>query len=210
MQGVTASSQPRRGRPRSFDVNEVTASAVRVFWRQGYDATSIDDLVEATGLSPSSLYGTFGSKRGLLDAALERYDRDMDAVLGPLAEGSSGIEDVVAFVGRVRPVAAAPASPGCFMVNTTTEMAPRDAAIAERTRRYRERVRSSLRAALQRAAARQEIEASTVDDRTRLVQASVFGALVAARGGDTDDAVAALDALQREIRRWCSDGTAGR
>ena len=197
-----AEPAPRRGRPRSFDVEEVTASVLHVLWRQGHDATSIDELVEATGLSPSSLYGTFGSKRGLFDAALERYDRDMDAVLGPLANGSGGIDDVVGFLDRVRRFVAAPHSPGCFMVNTTTEMAPRDPAIAERTRRYRARIRSSLRAALDRAATSHEIEASTADDRARLVQASLFGVLVAARGGANREAVAALDALRREVRRW--------
>ena len=207
MQPVPASSAaaaPRRGRPRSFDVDAVTASALRVLWRQGYDATSIDELVEATGLSPSSLYGTFGSKRGLFDAALARYDRDMDAVLGPLANGSGGIDDVVGFLDRVRPFVAAPGNPGCFMVNTTTELAARDPDATERTRRYRERIRSSLQAAFVRAAAGHEIAASTADDRARLVQASLFGALVAARGCGTDEALAALDALRREVQRWRS------
>ena len=205
MQPVPASpaaSPPRRGRPRSFDVDAVTASALRVLWRRGYDATSIDDLVDATGLSPSSLYGTYGSKRGIFDAALERYDRDMDAVLGPLAHGPGGIDDVVGFLDRIRPFVAATDSPGCFMINTTTEVAARDPDVAERTRRYRERIRSSLRAALVRAATSHEIEASTVDDRARLVQASLFGALVAARGGASDEALDALDGLRREVQRW--------
>lgn len=197
-----ADSAPRRGRPRSFDVDAVTAAALRVLWRRGYDATSIDDLVAATGLSTSSLYGTYGSKRGIYDAALERYDHDMDAVLGPLAHGPSGIDDVVRFLDRIRPFVAAADSPGCFMVNTTTELAARDPDVAERTRRYRERIRTSLRTALGRAATSHEIEASTVDDRARLVQASLVGTLVAARGGASEEALDALDALRREVQRW--------
>jgi TetR/AcrR family transcriptional regulator, copper-responsive repressor len=204
-QPVTASSDasaPRRGRPRGFDVETVTASALRVLWRQGYGATSIDDLVAATGLSPSSLYATFESKRGLFDAVLERYDRDMDALLNPLAEGTAGIDDLLAFVSRVRLFVVTADGPGCLMVNTTTEVSPRDPKIAERTRRYQERIRSSLHVALTRAATRHEIDVTTVDDRARLVQASVFGALVAARGGAVTDALAALDALEHEIQRW--------
>jgi TetR/AcrR family transcriptional repressor of nem operon len=195
-------TRSRRGRPRAFDVEAVTASALRVLWRQGYAATSISDLVEATGLSPSSLYGTFGSKRGLFRAALERYDRDVDAVLGPLAHGAGGIDDVIGFLARVRPLVAAPGSPGCFMVNTMNEMSPRDPDIAARTHRYQARVRSSLLAALSRAAARGEIDAATLEDRARLIQAGVFGALVAARAGAGDEALATIDALEREIQRW--------
>lgn len=200
--GSSAAPASRRGRPRSFDVDTVTASALRVLWQQGYDATSIDALVEATGLSPSSLYGTFGSKRGIFDAALARYDRDMDALLGPLADGSGGIDDVVRFLDRVRPFVGKSRSRGCFMVNTTTELSPRDPEIAWRTRRYQERIRSSLHAALVRAAARHEIPGSTVDDRARVIQTSLFGALVAARGRASGAAVAALDALLREVLRW--------
>lgn len=200
-------SPPRRGRPRAFDVEAATASALRVLWRQGYDATSVDDLVEATGLSPSSLYGTFGSKRGLFRAALERYDREVDAVFMPLAHGDGGIDDVIGFLARIRTFVAAPDSPGCFMVATMSEVSPRDRDIAARTRRYHERVRSSLTAPLARAAARHEIDADTVEDRARLVQAGVFGALVAARSGAGDEALATIDALEREILRWRTTAT---
>jgi AcrR family transcriptional regulator len=171
-------------------------------WRQGYAATSVNDLVESTGLSPSSLYGTFGSKRGLFRAALERYDSDVDAVFGPLAEGAGGIDDVIGFLARVRPLVAAPDSPGCFMVTTMSEVSPSDPDIAARTHRYQDRVRNSLLAALGRAAARHEIDAATVDDRARLVQAGLFGALVAARAGAGDEALATIDALEREVGRW--------
>jgi TetR/AcrR family transcriptional repressor of nem operon len=88
------------------------------------------------------------------------------------------------------------------MVNTMNEMSPRDPDIAARTHRYQERVRSSLLAALSRAAARGEIDAATLEDRARLIQAGVFGALVAARAGAGDEALATIDALEREIQRW--------
>ena len=199
---VTRCLRTAAGRPRSFDVEAATAAALRLLWRRGYDATSIDELVAATGLRPSSIYGTFGSKRGLFHAALERYDRDMGAVFGSLAQATGGIDDAVGLLARVRPSLAAPDGPGCFMVNTMTEMSPRDPDIARRTRRYQERIRSSLHAAITRAAARREIEPAPVDDRARLVQAGLFGALVAARAGVRDEALATLDALEREIQRW--------
>ncbi len=57
-------------RPREFDRDQVVDRAVDVFWRKGFEATSIRDLVEATGLNRGSLYNTFGDKAGLFEAAL--------------------------------------------------------------------------------------------------------------------------------------------
>ncbi|BCB84592.1 TetR/AcrR family transcriptional regulator [Phytohabitans suffuscus] len=61
------------GRPRGFDVEEALDRAVEVFWRQGYDGTSIADLTEAMGINPPSLYAAFGNKRSLFDRAVDHY-----------------------------------------------------------------------------------------------------------------------------------------
>src|SRR5689334_5249101 len=58
---------------KQFDRNEVLDRAMTVFWTRGYEASSIDDLVQATGIGRGSLYGTFGDKRQLFLAALDRY-----------------------------------------------------------------------------------------------------------------------------------------
>ena len=58
------------GRTRTFDESDATRSALGVFWDQGFDGTAVPDLEEATGLSRSSIYHAFGSKRGLFDAAV--------------------------------------------------------------------------------------------------------------------------------------------
>ncbi|MBK8758185.1 MAG: TetR/AcrR family transcriptional regulator [Actinomycetales bacterium] len=60
------------GRTRSFVESEVVAAARRAFLATGYEGTSVDDLVTATGLHRGSLYGAFGSKRGLFVAALRQ------------------------------------------------------------------------------------------------------------------------------------------
>jgi len=63
------------GRPRSFDRDAALERAMRVFWRQGYDATSVSDLTHAMGINPPSLYAAFGDKERLYLAAVERYHR---------------------------------------------------------------------------------------------------------------------------------------
>lgn len=60
-------------RPRGYDRETVLAAARDLFWERGYDATSITDLEQCTGLNRSSLYQEFGSKDGLFEAALACY-----------------------------------------------------------------------------------------------------------------------------------------
>jgi len=61
------------GRPREFDVAKATDRAMTLFWRRGYDGTSLFDLTEALGISRPSLYAAFGSKQGLFRKVLDRY-----------------------------------------------------------------------------------------------------------------------------------------
>ena len=61
------------GRPRQFDTEEALDKALDVFWRNGYDSTSISELTHAMGISPPSLYAAFGNKENLFRAALDRY-----------------------------------------------------------------------------------------------------------------------------------------
>src|SRR4051795_7395003 len=60
-------------RTREFDTDTAVRQSMELFWRRGYEATSIQDLVEATGLGRGSLYAAFGSKDGLYEAALVGY-----------------------------------------------------------------------------------------------------------------------------------------
>ncbi|MCA1221115.1 TetR/AcrR family transcriptional regulator [Streptomyces sp. 8L] len=61
------------GRPRAFDMEQVLEAAAILFWEHGYEATSMAQLRDATGLSSASLYGSFGSKHGLFERAVEHY-----------------------------------------------------------------------------------------------------------------------------------------
>src|ERR1700691_333348 len=62
------------GRPRGFCTEKALDSAMQVFWRKGYEGTSMVDLTGAMGINSPSLYAAFGSKEGLFRAVLERYD----------------------------------------------------------------------------------------------------------------------------------------
>lgn len=115
-------------RPREFDEPEVIEAALEVFWKQGYCATSVQDLVEATGLQRGSLYGAFGDKRSLYLLALEQYatsnreamHRKIDAAADPVAVVRAMLASVAsASIGSCK-------ERGCFMGNTAVELAPHD------------------------------------------------------------------------------------
>lgn len=66
---------PKIGRPKAFDKDRALLAAMRTFWAQGYEGTSIQDLVSATGVNKPSLYATFGCKEEIFRQAVDLYDR---------------------------------------------------------------------------------------------------------------------------------------
>ncbi|MBI5132128.1 MAG: TetR/AcrR family transcriptional regulator [Rhodopseudomonas palustris] len=67
------------GRPRAFDADKALDEAMEIFWRHGYEGATIAQLTDAMGINPPSLYAAFGSKEGLLKAALNRYTGKREA-----------------------------------------------------------------------------------------------------------------------------------
>ena len=82
----------RRGRPRGFDLEEVTAKAALLFWARGYEGVSVDELTAAMGITTQSFYAAFGSKQKLHRDALEWYGRE---VMRPVRDALMGERDVV-------------------------------------------------------------------------------------------------------------------
>jgi AcrR family transcriptional regulator len=79
--GPDGEAEPRRrGRPRQYDPELALAKAAEVFWKHGYAATSLDDLVTATGMNRPSLYAAFGDKRDLYLTTLQRYQQRSRAI----------------------------------------------------------------------------------------------------------------------------------
>ncbi|QXJ24502.1 TetR/AcrR family transcriptional regulator [Actinomadura graeca] len=171
-------------RPRKFDEARAVDAAMRAFWTAGYEATSTEDLCEATGLGRSSVYNAFGSKHELFERALDRYIEERTAALIELLDGDGPARE------RLRTLLERTADTetgdpaGCLVVNAIVEMAPRDPQIAERIARDQERRLAALRAAIESGMRSGEIDAGK-DARAlaHFVVATVSGMRVAARGG---------------------------
>ena len=117
------------GRPRSFVPETALRCALQVFWRKGYAATSLDDLTAAMQLSRSSFYACFGSKHAVLMAAVQTYADDCFLVFTAAATAApdpiAAVQAVLAAISD-----AEGGRRGCFFVNTVTELAPHDPALA--------------------------------------------------------------------------------
>jgi len=144
------------GRPRSFAPDAALLRALDVFRRQGYAATSLDDLTEAMQLSRSSFYACFRSKHAVLMAAMQAYADEQFAALTAIAEGESNA------LSAVRRMLTAIVDPengtlGCFLVNSVTELAPSDPELAEYSRSHIARVNSLIAQLLGRAGFTREL-----------------------------------------------------
>ncbi|MGC1305451.1 MAG: TetR/AcrR family transcriptional regulator [Caulobacteraceae bacterium] len=116
------------GRPREFDEAAALEAATQRFWRYGYEATSVRDLSEATGLTLASLYNAFGDKRSLYRRVLERYG---EGAMGGFAQlqalDATPRERITAFLDlMVADSLADPDHKGCLIVNSALELSPHD------------------------------------------------------------------------------------
>ena len=116
------------GRPRQFEPAEALGSALEVLWEKGYEATSLGDLTAAMHLSRSSFYACFGSKHAVMIAAVRHYADTLFARLEVIASFMPALEAIHAVLAAIAGVDAG--RRGCFFVNSVTELAPHDAALA--------------------------------------------------------------------------------
>jgi len=113
-----------RGRPRKTDPDTVLDTSMKVFWEHGFDGTSMNDLVTATGMAKPGLYATFGDKEALYTKALTRYVRDLGSPMLEDIKTSPDPIDVVVrrFLDSVATNVVDKNNPsGCFLANSVVE-----------------------------------------------------------------------------------------
>ncbi len=120
-------------RPRVFDEETVLDRAVNLFWCRGYEATSVQDLVDGLGINRASLYDSFGDKYALYRKALDRYRQTHQAGLCTLLTTDQPAIDILQtlFDQTIAATVDDPDHKGCFMVNSAIELAPHDPAVVQ-------------------------------------------------------------------------------
>jgi AcrR family transcriptional regulator len=105
------------GRPRAFDADAALDQAMEVFWRHGYEGATIAQLTEAMHINPPSLYAAFGSKEGLLKAALDRYTAKRNCWMEEVLSAPTAREVAERMLMGTADIQTDPANPpGCLLV----------------------------------------------------------------------------------------------
>ena len=164
-------------RPRNFDPDDVVDRSMREFWERGYRDTSVDDLVEATGVHPGSLYNAFqGGKRELFLGSLERYSKlVVPEKLGALERPGASVAELRGyFDGLIEDLMSPEGRIGCLMVNSTVELAAQDSEVSKLVWGHMQRLQRNATRALRNAKRRGEIPAS-VDPAAKATQLMATG-----------------------------------
>ncbi|RZI76856.1 MAG: TetR/AcrR family transcriptional regulator [Pseudomonas sp.] len=127
------------GRPRSFDEADALGRAVDLFWKQGYAATSLDDLLTAMGIARSSFYVTFGSKQKVLWAVLALYTNQLIDRMHSAAASQPTPRRALTAVLEVAGCSIKP-SQGCLFINIATELVPTDLEVRRIAREHLHKV----------------------------------------------------------------------
>ncbi|WP_437937584.1 TetR/AcrR family transcriptional regulator [Sorangium sp. So ce341] len=195
--------QRGRGRPRGFDQEAALERAMVLFWERGYEGASLDELSAAMGISPSSLYATFGGKEQLFRAAVDRYLAGRGGYTGrivaeePTARGA---------VQRLLETAADELTrsdhpPGCMIALAGTQCSPGARPVQDLLRTYREGWLCELKARIQRAIDGGELAPDTDAAALATFYAIVLmGMSVQARDGAQRESLRA--AVEVAMRAW--------
>jgi TetR/AcrR family transcriptional repressor of nem operon len=173
-------------RTRTFDPSSALTSAVEVFASKGYAETSMEDIVQATGVSRYGLYSTFGNKKELFEQSLERFAEGMgkqsflrllepDASLGHIRK---------IFDERVTDMCCVEENKGCLFIHTAMELAPQDDDIRGVLQKFMKRMSKAFSIGLESAQERGEVR-KDVDVRAtgELLTSTMFGLAVLGRSG---------------------------
>lgn len=169
---------------KQFDADEVLDKAMQAFWERGYEATSMQDLVDRTGINRGSLYATYGDKRDLFLAALRLYDdrmrRGMLADLEARREPRDAIRCV--FAAFTQNVSEGDGNRGCFLTNTALELAQHDAEIGKVVATAQSEMEAFFARMIKKGKSRGDIPADVkTADCARGLLASLLGLVVLTR-----------------------------
>ena len=162
-------------RPRSFDMDTALDGAMNIFWRQGYTATNLPDLLTAMGLTRGSFYKAFNDKESVYLAALDQYDRKVvDKTLRKLAdcEGSTASQCLSLLFSI-------PEDPGrgCFICNAMVELGPVQNDVSRRTNHMASKLRKGIKEVIIRFGGKQETGNATqpAEEKADLILHLYFG-----------------------------------
>jgi len=172
-------------RHKEFDVDAALDKAMTLFWRQGYERTSLDKLLKHMEIGRASFYNAFGDKHALFMRVLQRYQQQYNQVviIDTLQHAASGLEGIQAVFEKVIDFLSSDSGQkGCMIVNSLIEIAPDDETVAayvsEITQCGEDAFYDALRQAQQGGEISQEIDCRAM---ARFLMATIRGMRVTGR-----------------------------
>ncbi len=191
-----AATRKGRGRPKTFDREAALDIALELFWRHGYEATSLADLVAATGAKAPTLYAEFTNKEGMFRAAVDRYteqfaSKSAAALTCPDSCVASGVENYFRSTAACFTDSEKPG--GCFFICTSTGLSASSEDVAKMLRRRHDNQEQNLLEFLRDRQATGELDARTdVNAIAAWLGCLLQGMSVRAREGATEAELNAL------------------
>jgi AcrR family transcriptional regulator len=190
------------GRPRAFSTEKALDRALKVFWRKGYEGTSLLDLTEAMGINRPSLYAAFGNKEALFKKSIDRY------MEGPASHIRRALDEPTARAVAEKMIRCSidvvtdSKNPhGCFMVQGALVCGDDAESVRREMIRRRAAVEATLRERFARAVAEGDLPSDADPaELARFVMVILQGIAVQAAGGATRDDLRMV--VDRVMRGW--------
>ncbi|BDI32750.1 TetR family transcriptional regulator [Capsulimonas corticalis] len=190
------------GRPREFDTDQALEAAMQLFWRKGYEGTSLTDLTEAIGVNRPSLYAAFGNKEELFRQVCDRYAAGPASFLFQALElpTARAVAERILY-GTVEVVANPHTPAGCLSVQGALATADDCDAVRRQLSARRVAFEATLRARFERAKSEGDLPAnSDPADLARYVVIAYQGMAVQAAGGAGQEALRRI--VDMAMRAW--------
>jgi len=175
-----------------FDRKAALEKALGLFWRYGYEATSLSDLLEVMGIGRQSLYNSFGSKHSLFVEAIIHYNDQVTQSLVELLEApGSGLQNIKKALEKSALLASGRDYRGCFLTNSIVELAPHDPEVCRIIRSANKRVINAFKTALEKAIESGEVSHETDPQAVaRFLNACLHGIVVTGKASQGKAAIA--------------------
>ena len=186
-------------RPRSFDPDEALDHARDVFWRKGFQSTSLDDITAATGLGKPSLYAAFGDKSALFLKVLDRYHQRIIANAERILNEGPSARDAIErwLTGFVPFCSGVRGTRGCLSINTAADGVSDHKRVRNRVERFNRKLEELLRNRL-RSDRAQFSDAFDPDSAAHTIMAIYLGLMVMAK--DAPDAARVRATLNQAMK----------
>lgn len=199
----------RRGRPLSFDRDTALEKAMLLFWKYGYEATSISDLTQTMGITAPSLYAAFGDKRHLFMETIQRYvDSKGCRVKEILASAPSAKIALELYLYENAFRLTQPALPhGCMIVTAATNCSQESACVQEELAQRRSDIKAVIQARLQRGIDEGDVAANTDTGKlANFYSTIVNGMTIQARDGASTEDLLEIGKTAMEVWPSCCQG----